>query len=419
MADPKPGSDGLAGSPESHEGIVEVELAEESDCYLVRFRWDRERIRRIRTIPGRRWDPGRRVWTVPTGRRSIELLKVYFPGVKIPFGATGPADLPRQHVHRSVTAPEGVVSRTEEANRNTLDRMRREMVLAGLSPRTRKVYLGHARRFGVWSGEAFEAVESETIRLFLVHLVEDRGVSRALHGQAVSALRFLYDKVLRNTRVLREIPRPKKSRNLPTVLSRAEVEALLKAAGHPSTRALIMVLYSSGLRVGEVVRLRRRDMDPDRGLLHVRRGKGGKDRYTLLSDRAVAAVERHLLLHDSESRDSDSKDSDSRGSDVPDPDSRDWLFPGQPRENHLTTRSVQKVVARARVRAGIRKRVTPHTLRHSFATHLLEAGTDLRYIQELLGHASSRTTEVYTHVSRRDLGRIRNPLDDLPEEDDP
>jgi len=405
MADPNPGSDGPTGSPESHEGVVEVRLEEESDRYLVRFPWDRERVRRIRTVPGRRWDPDRRVWTVPATRRSIELLKVYFPGARLPSAPGEPTDCPPAKPHRSATPPEGVASRTEESgnteesNRNTLDRMLREMVLAGLSPRTRKVYLGHVRRFGTWSGESLEAVESETIRRFLVHLVEDRGVSRALHGQAVSALRFLYDKVLRKSRVLREIPRPKKSRHLPTVLSRAEVDALLKAAGHPSTRALIMVLYSSGLRVGEVVRLRRRDMDPDRGLLHVRRGKGGKDRYTLLSDRAVAAVERHLLLRDS--------------------DSSDWLFPGQPPDKHLTTRSVQKVVARARVRAGIRKRVTPHTLRHSFATHLLESGTDLRYIQELLGHASSRTTEVYTHVSRRDLGRIRNPLDELSEEEEP
>jgi site-specific recombinase XerD len=125
----------------------------------------------------------------------------------------------------------------------------------------------------------------------------------------------------------------------------------------------------------------------------VRGGKGRKDRYTLLSTRAVEAVERHLLFRN-----------ETAGR---------WLFPSHHKGRHVSTRSVQKVVARARVRAGIRKRVTPHTLRHSFATHLLEAGTDLRYIQELLGHASTRTTEVYTHVTNRDLSQIRNPLDQL------
>jgi site-specific recombinase XerD len=145
--------------------------------------------------------------------------------------------------------------------------------------------------------------------------------------------------------------------------------------------------------VSEVVRLRVEDVDRDRRLLRVRGGKGRKDRYTLLSLRAVGAVERHLYHTDR-------------------PHSR-WLFPGSRTGRHLTARSVQKHIAKARASAGIVKRVTPHTLRHSFATHLLESGTDLRYIQELLGHASSRTTEIYTHVSNRDLSRIRNPLDEL------
>jgi integrase/recombinase XerD len=159
-----------------------------------------------------------------------------------------------------------------------------------------------------------------------------------------------------------------------------------------------MLLYPGGLRVSEVVRLRLVDLDGDRGLLRIRSGKGRKDRYTLLSRIALEAVERHLLFQDRPSG--------------------PWLFPGERQGRHLGTRSVQKMVSRAGVRAGIRKRVTPHTLRHSFATHLLEGGTDLRYIQELLGHASSRTTEIYTHVSNRDLSRIRNPLDELGGDDE-
>lgn len=185
-------------------------------------------------------------------------------------------------------------------------------------------------------------------------------------------------------------PRPKE-RRLPTVLSAEEVRRLLAAVDNPKHLALLMLLYSAGLRAGEVVRLRVEDIDDDRGLVHVARGKGRKDRYTLLSTVARAAIADYRLRF------------------RPGP----WLFPGNRPGHHLSTRSLQKIVARARARAGITKRLTAHTLRHSFATHLLEAGIDLRYIQELLGHASSRTTEIYTHVSNRELSRIRSPLDAL------
>ncbi len=279
--------------------------------------------------------------------------------------------------------------------------LNRALVLAGYSPKTRKVYIGHIRRFARWLETPVTDAAAPEIRRYIHHLVEEKGVSWSTHSQVVSSLRFMFDTVLRRPQIVKDIPRPRKRKSLPTVLSQKEVETLLRTSRHPSTRAIIMVLYSSGLRVGEVVRLRHEDLDPDRGLLCVRKGKGGKDRYTLLSRKALEALKTHLLLRDAES---------------PDASPSPWLFPGVPRSQHLRTRSVQKTIQTAGKRAGIRKKVTPHTLRHSFATHLLEAGTDLRYIQELLGHASTRTTEIYTHVSNRELGKIRNPLDALGEE---
>ncbi|MGD2120688.1 MAG: tyrosine-type recombinase/integrase [Gemmatimonadota bacterium] len=358
---------------------------------MVRF--DALWIRRIKTIPGRRWNPEMKAWRLPAGAGTESALRRLFPGILIPAPLKnrdqrpGPSRPPR----RTVSEDGNPSLLPEEAD--TLQEMSRAMVLAGYSPKTRKVYLGYGRRFAEWSEAPLSEADTEEVRRYLVYLVEERGISRSAHSQVVSALRFLFETVLRRPRVLRDIPRPKRQKSLPTVLSKEEVSTLLDAVTHPTSRALVMILYSSGLRVGELVRLRPEDLESDRGLLRVRGGKGRKDRYTLLSARAEEAVERHLLFRN-----------ESAGR---------WLFPSQHKGRHVSTRSVQKVVSRARVRAGIRKRVTPHTLRHSFATHLLEAGTDLRYIQELLGHASSRTTEIYTHVTNRDLSRIRNPLDQL------
>jgi site-specific recombinase XerD len=152
-----------------------------------------------------------------------------------------------------------------------------------------------------------------------------------------------------------------------------------------------MLLYSAGLRVGEVVRLRPSDLDAEPGLVRVRQGKGGKDRYTLLAQRAIEVVRLYRGAHETER----------------------WLFPGPDPKRHLTSRSVQRVVERAAQAAGIEKRVTTHTLRHSFATHLLEGGTNLRIIQELLGHQSARTTQIYTHVTTSALEAVRSPLDNL------
>ena len=155
--------------------------------------------------------------------------------------------------------------------------------------------------------------------------------------------------------------------------------------------AILMLVYSAGLRVGEVVRLKPEDIDEERKLIHISGAKGRKDRYTILSEKALQVI-RHYQKEYGHST---------------------WLFPGQNRSKHITTRTTQTIFANACKDAGILKDVSIHSLRHSFATHLLDGGTDLRYIRELLGHKSSKTTEIYTHVSTKDLGRIRSPLDDI------
>jgi site-specific recombinase XerD len=325
----------------------------------------------LRGWPGRTWDPGRKVWVLPDAEGAIERLRERFGerAVELPD-----PDAPDPHA-------------------GVLERFQTEMVLRGLSPRTRKVYLGHARRFLEWGGGPPGEPPAARARAYLVHIVRDRGVSRSYHAQAVGALKLLLPRMGAESVPSGQLPRPKREERLPSVLSKEETARFLDQVRNPKHRALVMLLYSSGLRVGEAVRLRREDLDVDHGLVKVRQGKGAKDRVTLLASRALEMVEAYVTAFQPEG----------------------WLFPGEPAERHLTTRSVQRVVREAARRAGLAKPVTPHTLRHSFATHLLEAGTDLRYIQELLGHRSSRTTQIYTHVTATHLSAIRSPLDGLPD----
>ncbi len=272
------------------------------------------------------------------------------------------------------------------------DAMRREMLLRGYSPRTIKVYIKHVSNFVRYFGKSPTELNQDQVCLYLMHLTEAKGVSTAYRDQAVSALKFFYGRVLGETFTAESLPRPKKEYKLPAVLSAGEVKQFLGSVRNIKHLAILTLMYSAGLRVGEVVKLSVDDIDSARNMIHVRGGKGRKDRYSLLSAVALEVLRMYVRMYRPE----------------------EWLFPGERKGRHITIRTVQKVVEQTRERAGIRKAFSSHTLRHSFATHLLESGTDLRYIQELLGHKSSKTTEVYTHVTRRDIARIKSPLDNLP-----
>jgi len=350
----------------------------------------------VRSVPGRRWDPDRRVWIVLDDPATLELLRHLF-GDRL----VGPD---RASAESSTDAPKpaGVTFRSSA---ELVEAYRQELVVRGLRPPTRKVYLAHVRSFVRWCEVDAAAREERTsrpsgalatrvagrVRGYLAYLVEERSASRSYHTQAVSALKILFHGVLHSPDLAEAITRPKREKHLPTVLSKQEIARLIEAARNPKHRLLVMLLYSSGLRVGEVVRLRIDDIDVERGLVRVRDGKSGKDRHTLLSSKALAALRAYRDMFGCQR----------------------WLFEGGRDGRHYTVRSVQHVVQRCATRAGIQRPVTPHTLRHSFATHLLESGTDLRYIQELLGHGSSRTTEIYTHVTAARLAKIHSPLDDL------
>ena len=378
--------------------------------WLIRSRhFDAQVVARLKQTPGASWDPVVRAWEIPASRHARQVLEAHFPGIHLPsLRAEAGGVRPDGHEAASGNSrpsstqqPPQALTTTQlelEADR-MLEAMSQEMVLAGYAPKSRKVYLGHVRRFLVWIVREANDLTVTPVRIkdYLTWQVEEQGISRASHGQILSAIRFLCRKVLECGQEVEEIPRPRRAATMPTVLSRQDARNLVDVLRNPTHRAMVMLLYSAGLRVSELTRLRPEDLESDRGLLRVNGGKGRKDRYTLLSARAEEAVQEHLARWEIQ-------DAHRQGS--------KWLFPGAKPNRHIHPRTVQKVVARAGKEAGIKKRVTPHVLRHSFATHLLEGGTDLRHIQELLGHASTRTTQIYTHVSRKDLGRIRSPLDE-------
>jgi site-specific recombinase XerD len=224
--------------------------------------------------------------------------------------------------------------------------------------------------------------------MYLAYLDKERNLSTSSMNLAISAFRFFYNNVLKKD-ITREQHRPRHDKRLPAILSKAEVKQLLDNERNPKHRLLLMLAYSSGLRVSELVALKREHIDLSRKTVFVCSGKGRKDRYTLLSDRAAAFIKEYCALYTIDS----------------------WLFPGQPASSHLSIRSAQSIFDKALAKADIRKSVSLHSLRHTFATHLLESGTDIKYIQELLGHASLRTTEGYTRVARRSVLKIKSPLD--------
>jgi len=237
--------------------------------------------------------------------------------------------------------------------------------------------------------EEIMSLDESDIRNYLSHLVQTNK-SNSFINLSINAIKFYYEVVLGMPNRFYSIERPRKEEKLPVVLSQEEIEKLLGKLSNEKHYSMVSLMYSAGLRISELLNLTLKDIDSDRMLIHVVGAKGNKDRFTLLSRSILLRLRKYYLNY------------------LP----VNYLFEG-PERNMYSHTSVQKIVKRAAWKAGIRKKVSPHTLRHSFATHLLENGTDLRYIQKLLGHSSSRTTEIYTHVAVNVLGAIESPLDSL------
>lgn len=267
-----------------------------------------------------------------------------------------------------------------------MERLTTELELRGYSDKTKEAYLHINQEFLSFSKKEPDAISKEDLKSFLAYLIGRKKRAPRSVNQARSALLFFYNDVLQKGFPLIKIPRI--SRSLPTVLTPDEVRGMIAKAKTEKSRFIIRILYSSGMRVSEVVRLKGKDVDSKEGVAWVRGGKGGKDRMVVIARELLPDLSRRL--------------------DEP------FIVAGR-KGKQLSERTVQGIVSTTARRAGIRKRVSPHTLRHSFATHLLEAGTDIRIIQELLGHSNLQTTQIYTHVSTTQIRGVKNPLDTLDE----
>lgn len=360
---------------------------------VVKFEYSEAAVAAIKQIPGWQWNPEGKFWTVPDtpeARAKLAELSVALAAPKP--GPPAIAHCPHQDGQQPAAgAPQSPPQKQEiTKDHPLLVAVEQQLTLRGFAYTTRKNYRLQAQRFLRWLQRDPATATREELRAYLAEILNS-GLSVSYFNQARAVLIVIYADVLQQPGKVADVPRPKRPKTLPVVLSREEVIRLFKAVDNLKHRAVLLLIYACGLRVSEAARLKVADVDGQRRQVFVRGGKGMKDRYTIIGEAALEALRDYWRVYQP----------------------RDWLFPGAEPGDHLSPRSIQAVFGRAREAAGIQKEATVHTLRHSFATHLLEDGVDLRYIQELLGHEDPRTTMIYTHVSARELGRIRSPLDNL------
>jgi site-specific recombinase XerD len=337
----------------------------------------------IKEIPYNKWDAKNKWWTIPFSESFVkrvtdvcELQKLKVVLEEEPSGEAGtkrisPLDIPNYR-------------RAPESYKNKHIELRN-------SPNTIKNYISAFEEFiNYFYRFDIDSITEPQILEFLRYLITERRVSISYQNISINAIKFYYEKVLKGQRKFYFIDRPRKDIILPDVLNIDEITAMIKTADNIKHKLIIMFAYASGLRLGEVVRLKLTDIDRQRMQVRVEQGKGRKDRYTKLSEKILPVLDKYLEEYKPE----------------------EFIFNGE-KGKAYSERSVQEVVKSIAIKAGIAQKVTPKTLRHTFATHSLENGIDLRYIQSMMGHASSKTTEIYTHITTKGFENIKSPMDGL------
>jgi integrase/recombinase XerD len=330
----------------------------------VHFEKNADLIARIKQIDGSRWSQTLKVWHLPDSEQNRERFGLVL------LGATLPSD-------------EGIIQ---------IEKFKQYLRSKRYSESTIVTYSEALKSFFVfYNTKAIAAISNEDVITYNNEYILKNKLSASYQNQIVNAIK-LYFKTIKNTKIeIDKIHRPKRAKVLPNVLSKEEVKLILSVLTNKKHKTMLSLIYACGLRRSELLELTFESIQSDRKLLIIKQSKGKKDRIVPLSDKIIEMLREYYKEY------------------LP----KKWLFEGQQKETKYSDRSLEEVLKKSIRLAKINKPVTLHWLRHSYATHLLESGTDLRYIQELLGHNSSKTTEIYTHVSTKNIQQIKSPFDDL------
>ncbi len=365
----------------------------------------------IRKHAGARWDPSAKAWYVTASRDNYDKLLSaldgravvekqalfeYYARKKKESNSLLPAAGGRKliKVENDSDSDLDAKGRIHPVNAHVLPLMRQQLILLAYSPSTRRTYVNEmAQLLLTIKNIPADELTPEHLRRYLVYCFEKlRLAENTLHSR-INAMKFYYEQVLAREKFLWEIPRPKRPILLPRLLNENELARLFNAMTNKKHKAMLFTAYSAGLRVSEIVNLKIADIDSKRMQIFVRQAKGKKDRYVNLSPVLLDILRKYVKEYK--------------------PAPQKYLFESEQTLTAYPTRTVQQIFSTAKNEAGISKEVGIHSLRHSFATHLLDKGTDIRYIKDLLGHFNIKTTERYLHVSKKQLVNIISPLDDL------
>lgn len=355
---------------------------------VIQFPFDKELIGCVKTIENTRWSQTLSSWYVK--KKDFNLHRVFNVFKSIAYVDYSALKITKDRPVLKKRIKRKAYSKTPIPNTYI-----EHLKLKRYSENTIKSYVSEFKKFSSYfSKYNLETLDKDDIKGYLLYLIQKQKVSASSQNQAINAIKFYYEKVLQRPKMGFKIERPRKKKRLPQIITEQEVLKLLKATTNLKHKTILAILYSAGIRMGELINLRKEDIVWDKSFLFIRGGKGNKDRITLLSENVSKLLKKYLKIYKPNY----------------------WLIENQNRCKYSPS-SVRAILRKSAIKAEINQRVYPHMLRHSFATHLLEKGTDIRYIQSLLGHRSSKTTEVYTHVSKKSLANIQSPLDSIIEDE--
>lgn len=377
--------------PEKQKKIVlSKELHRGMDVVSLQFEKDEKLIRQVKSLPGVTWSQSRKFWYVPAkGFKLNEVFNAFRGLAWVDYTALRSG---KETPVSNTAADKNMLPELTASAARHLQDFDSWLKHKRYSASTIKTYTGALQSFLRWLGErpTDTVGRDEVVAYVNEHIIANK-LSFSYQNQVINALKLFYGQVMYSGLDVGTLERPRREHKLPNVLSKAEVKAILEAPSNLKHRAMLSLIYACGLRRSELLNLKPQDVDSQRHLLIVRNAKGRKDRVVPISDKLIAMLRDYYKAYKPEL----------------------WLFEGQKAGAPYSEESLAMVLKKALQLCNISKTVTLHWLRHSYATHLLEGGTDLRYIQELLGHKSSKTTEIYTHVTQKSLQQIRSPFDDL------